>query len=102
MTQAQIANIEAGYTNPTLRTLVKLAVVFEVQVSGLLQPLDFGFVGAWTSDVVAAGTVKASTVCAERPVEVGVVYGDLSIVRTDATVLENSGRVVRKVEQSAA
>lgn len=38
MTQAQIANIEAGQANPTLRTLTKLAYTFGCGITNLLSP----------------------------------------------------------------
>lgn len=40
MTQPQIANLEAGQANPTLRTLVKVAHALEAQVGELLEPSE--------------------------------------------------------------
>lgn len=40
MTQPQIARLEAGQANPTLRTLVKIAHALEARVGELLEPSE--------------------------------------------------------------
>lgn len=58
MTQAQIANIEAGQANPTLRTLVKIAHAFGCTVSELLVPLEDQDDGRIPADEQAAEVLR--------------------------------------------
>jgi transcriptional regulator with XRE-family HTH domain len=53
MTQAQVALIEAGQANPTLRSLVKLAHAFGCSVSDLAAPREEDSAGETSAHVAA-------------------------------------------------
>lgn len=62
LTQAQVATLEAGQGNPTLRTLVKLASAFGCPLRKLFEPLDErleGSVGAEWEPAAVLGEDRA-------------------------------------------
>ena len=57
MTQAQVALMEAGRANPTVRTLVKVACALGCGVGGLFQPVKYETIsyapaGPWAKDSI--------------------------------------------------
>jgi transcriptional regulator with XRE-family HTH domain len=57
LTQAQVATLEAGQANPTLRTLVKLAVVFGIRIRDLIAPHEQEADGCTAEDRRGAETL---------------------------------------------
>lgn len=58
LTQAQVATLEAGQANPTLRTLVKLAAAFGCGVRDLITPEPCEADGCTTADREAAEVLR--------------------------------------------
>jgi transcriptional regulator with XRE-family HTH domain len=58
LTQAQVATLEAGQGNPTLRTLVKLALTFKTTIHDLMAPLEDESDGCTVEDREGAETLR--------------------------------------------
>lgn len=61
MTQPQIARLEAGQSNPTLRSLTKLAHTFGVRVGELLGPhmtFSISYDVGWARDTIYGSNVR--------------------------------------------
>jgi transcriptional regulator with XRE-family HTH domain len=61
LTQAQVANVEAGHANPTLRTLSKLAVVFGCAVSDLFANSESQSDGCIADDKAGAEKLRSES-----------------------------------------
>ena len=76
LTQSQVATLEAGQTNPTLRTLVKLATAFSCSVSEMLADVD----------------AAANSVAARSPLDIPRIDVDVSTDEIVAFVREGRER----------